>query len=59
MNSCNTSNHFIWWPQFFLIVSQERLQNNEKKVVILGIETSCDETAASIIQENDTEKPNI
>ena len=31
----------------------------KKKAVILGIETSCDETAASIIQENDTTKPNI
>ncbi len=31
----------------------------KKKAVILGIETSCDETAASIIQENDTAKPNI
>ena len=30
-----------------------------KKPIILGIETSCDETAASIIQENDTAKPNI
>jgi len=26
----------------------------KKKRVILGIETSCDETAAAIIQENDT-----
>ena len=31
----------------------------KKKAVILGIETSCDETAASIIQENGTAKPNI
>ena len=30
-----------------------------KKPIILGIETSCDETAASIIQENDTTKPHI
>ena len=25
----------------------------EKKLTFLGIETSCDETAASIVQEND------
>ncbi len=27
----------------------------KKKPIILGIETSCDETAASIIQENEDE----
>ena len=30
-----------------------------KKTVILGIESSCDETAASIIQENDSGSPKI
>ena len=28
-----------------------------KKPIILGIESSCDETAASIITENEQEKP--
>ena len=31
----------------------------KKKITILGIETSCDETAASIIQENGTGRPII
>ena len=31
----------------------------KKKTIILGIETSCDETAASIIQENLGDKPII
>ena len=31
----------------------------EKKPIILGIESSCDETAASIVQENDQGNPNI
>ena len=31
----------------------------KKKPIILGIETSCDETAASIIQENGDESPKI
>ena len=31
----------------------------EKKPIILGIETSCDETAIAIIQENDNDKPLI
>ena len=31
----------------------------KKKTIILGIETSCDETAISIIQENGTNKPLI
>ncbi len=31
----------------------------KKKAIILGIESSCDETAASIIQENDRGKPII
>jgi len=31
----------------------------KKKTTILGIETSCDETAVSIIQENGTDKPSI
>ena len=30
-----------------------------KKTLILGIETSCDETAAAIIEENNTSKPDI
>ena len=30
-----------------------------KKTIILGIETSCDETAASIIEENDKRSPSI
>ena len=30
-----------------------------KKTIILGIESSCDETAASIIQENDSGSPKI
>ena len=30
-----------------------------KKPIILGIETSCDETAASIITENDQNMPII
>ena len=30
-----------------------------KKPLILGIETSCDETAASVITENDQGKPKI
>ena len=29
----------------------------KKKTTILGIETSCDETAVSIIQENGSDKP--
>jgi metallohydrolase, glycoprotease/Kae1 family len=31
----------------------------KKKITILGIESSCDETAVSIIQENGKEKPSI
>ena len=31
----------------------------KKKTIILGIETSCDETAVSIIQENLGDKPSI
>ena len=31
----------------------------KKKPIILGIESSCDETAASIIQENDLDIPTI
>ena len=31
----------------------------KKKTIILGIESSCDETAASIIQENMNDKPSI
>ena len=31
----------------------------KKKTIILGIETSCDETAVSIIQENRSNKPSI
>ena len=31
----------------------------KKKTVILGIETSCDETAAAIIEENHRTIPNI
>ena len=31
----------------------------KKKTTILGIETSCDETAVSIIQENGSDKPLI
>jgi len=31
----------------------------KKKPIILGIESSCDETAASIVQENDQGTPNI
>ena len=31
----------------------------KKKTIILGIESSCDETAASIIQENNNDKPSI
>ena len=31
----------------------------KKKITILGIETSCDETAVSIIQENEKNKPLI
>ena len=31
----------------------------KKKPIILGIESSCDETAASIIQENDCDIPTI
>ena len=31
----------------------------EKKPIILGIESSCDETAASIIQENEQGIPTI
>ena len=31
----------------------------KKKTTILGIETSCDETAVSIIQENGSDKPSI
>ena len=31
----------------------------KKKTIILGIESSCDEKAAAIIQENDTAKPEI
>ena len=31
----------------------------KKKTTILGIETSCDETAVSIIQENRSDKPSI
>ena len=31
----------------------------KKKTIILGIESSCDETAVSIIQENENDKPLI
>ena len=31
----------------------------EKKTIILGIESSCDETAVSIIEENDKGQPSI
>ena len=31
----------------------------KKKILILGIETSCDETAVSIIQDNGTKPPKI
>jgi len=31
----------------------------EKKPIILGIESSCDETAASVVQENDRGIPTI
>ena len=31
----------------------------KKKTIILGIESSCDETAASIIEENDQGIPTI
>ena len=31
----------------------------EKKLIFLGIETSCDETAAAVIQENDSGTANI
>ena len=31
----------------------------KKKIIILGIESSCDETAVSIIQENENDKPLI
>ncbi len=31
----------------------------EKKLIFLGIETSCDETAAAIIQENNKGTANI
>ena len=31
----------------------------KKKTIILGIESSCDETAVSIIEENDREQPSI
>ena len=31
----------------------------KKKLTFLGIETSCDETAASIVQENDDGTANI
>ena len=31
----------------------------EKKPIILGIESSCDETAASVVQENDRDIPTI
>ena len=31
----------------------------KKKTIILGIETSCDETAVAIIEENDKDKPSI
>ena len=31
----------------------------KKKTIILGIETSCDETAVSIIQDNENNKPSI
>ena len=31
----------------------------EKKPIILGIESSCDETAASVVQENDQGIPTI
>ena len=31
----------------------------EKKLTFLGIETSCDETAASIVQENTNSTPRI
>ena len=31
----------------------------KKKPIILGIESSCDETAASIVEENDQGNPNI
>ena len=31
----------------------------KKKILIMGIETSCDETAVSIIQDNGTKPPKI
>ena len=31
----------------------------KKKIIILGIESSCDETAVSIIKENQNDKPLI
>ena len=31
----------------------------KKKTIILGIESSCDETAVAIIEENDKDKPSI
>ena len=31
----------------------------KKKTIILGIESSCDETAVSIIEENDKGQPSI
>ena len=31
----------------------------KKKILIMGIETSCDETAVSIIQDNGTKQPKI
>ena len=31
----------------------------KKKTIILGIETSCDETAVAIIEENDKSQPSI
>ena len=31
----------------------------KKKTIILGIESSCDETAVAIIEENDKGRPSI
>jgi len=31
----------------------------KKKTIILGIESSCDETAVAIIEENDKDQPSI
>ena len=35
---------------FFILI--DRKSNMEKKVTFLGIETSCDETAAAIVKGN-------